>query len=78
MLIFTRRIMTNDYWPDGWTLWDEAKRNARLYYRRARGMVRISCEIFGLEFWEFAVAVELFMVLYFLPELVWLIQFLLE
>ncbi len=70
--------MTNDYWPDGWTLWDEAKRNARLYYRRARGMVRISCEIFGLEFWEFAVAVELFMVLYFLPELVWLIQFLLD
>ncbi len=78
MLIFTRRIMTNDYWPDGWTLWDEAKRNARLYYRRARGMVRISCEIFGLEFWELAVAVELFMVLYFLPEIVWLIQFLLD
>ncbi len=70
--------MTNDYWPDGWTLWDEAKRNARLYYRRARGMVRISCEIFGCEFWEFAVAVELFMVLCFLPEIVWLIQFLLD
>ncbi len=78
MLIFERRIMTNDYWPDGWTVWDEAKRNARLYYRRARRMVRLLCEIFGCEFWEMVVTVEVLVVLYFLPEIVWLIQFLLE